>query len=193
MNKKIFISYSHHDKAFANKLSDSLKAAGYETWIDTQSIKVGENFIEKIDQGLSQSDYIVAVLSESYNQSRTAQQELSAFAMKEVSASRNNILPVLIENCEIPVFLQDRVYADFRGSYEEGFNQLVLALSPKKSKTKKDDAKELTKEAKETSIDIQLGKIKAEFVNGNRRSLWRGNFHGRRHTSVALVITVAVE
>lgn len=164
---KIFISYSHDDKVFANKLADSLKAAGYEPWIWDQSIKVGDNFIEKTEQGLNQSDFIVAVLSKSYNQSRLVQQELSAFAMKEVTTNRNNILPVLVEDCEIPIFLQDRLYADFRGSYEEGFNQLISALKPKRSKTKKEDAKELTKEAKETSIDIQLSKIRAEYVNGN--------------------------
>src|SRR5687767_4764199 len=122
---KIFISYSHQDKVFANRLSDSLKAAGFKTWIDTQSIKVGDNFIEKIDQGLTQSDYIVAVLSKSYNQSRFKQQELSAFTMKEATTKRNNILPALIEDCEIQVFLQDRLYADFRGSFEEGLNQLI--------------------------------------------------------------------
>lgn len=164
---KIFISYSHHDKVFANKLADSLKTAGYEPWIDTQSIKVGENLIEKTDQGLSQSDYIVAVLSKSYSQSRWVQQELSAFAMKEVTTNRNNILPALIEDCEIPVFLQDRMYADFRGSYIEGFNQLISALKPKKSKTKKEETRDISKEAKETSIDIQLSKIRAEYVNGN--------------------------
>ncbi len=160
---KIFISYAHQDKAFANRLAESLKAANYEPWIDTQSIKVGENFIEKTDQALSESEYIVAVLSESYR----AQQALSAFAMKEVTANRNKILPALLEDCEIPVFLQDRLYADFRKSFDEGFNQLLAALKPKKSKTTKDDTEELTREAKEVAIDIQLSKIRAEYVSGN--------------------------
>ncbi len=164
---KVFISYSHQDKIFAHNLAEALKNAGYEPWIDTLNIKVGENFIEKTDEGLALADYIVAVLSKSYNQSRWVQQELSAFAMKEVWTSRNNILPVLIEDCEIPVFLQDRLYADFRQSFEDGFKQLVLALNPKRSKTKKDDAKEFTREAKETSLDIQLGKIRTEYINGN--------------------------
>lgn len=164
---KVFISYSRQDKLFADKLAESLKNAGYEPWIDTLKIKVGENWIEKTDQGLAQSDYIVAVLSKAYGKSRWGQQELSAFAMKEVSTNRNSILPALIEDCEIPVFLQDRLYADFRGSFDEGLRQLLSALKPRKSKTKKEDTSELTKEAKETSTDIQLSKIRTEYINGN--------------------------
>ena len=164
---RVFISYSHQDKHFADKLVKALRTAGYNPWIDTLKLKVGDNWIEKTNQGLAQSDFIVAVLSESYNKSRWGQHELSAFAMKEVSTNRNNILPVLIEDCEIPVFLQDRLYADFRVSFEDGLKQLLSALKPTKSKNKGEDNREPTKEAKETSIDIQLGKIRTEYVNGN--------------------------
>src|SRR5437763_1918454 len=42
---KIFISYSHQDKAFANKLSESLNTAGFETWIDAQLGKIKSEYI----------------------------------------------------------------------------------------------------------------------------------------------------
>ena len=125
---KVFISHSRNDRPFVSKLAAGLKEAGHEPLVDTTSIKVGDNIIEKIDQGRIQSDYIVVVLSESANKSQRVQQEWSAFAMKEVSANKNNILPVLVENSEVPIFLQDRSYADFRGSFDEGLKQLLATI-----------------------------------------------------------------
>ena len=38
------------------------------------------------------------------------------------------VLPILIEECEIPVFLMDRFYADFTGEYNEALQEFLNRL-----------------------------------------------------------------
>ena len=47
------------------------------------------------------------------------------------------MLPILIEDCEVPLFLRDKVYADFRIDYETGLHTLLKRLNPEI--TKEDD------------------------------------------------------
>ena len=43
------------------------------------------------------------------------------------------VLPILYRDCELPQFLSDRKYADFRSDYDEGFMALCAALGLKRS------------------------------------------------------------
>lgn len=165
---KVFISYAHHDKEFAHKVANSLKEHRVEVWIDALELKGGDNLFEKINHGVETSDLVVVVLSKAYSNSRWVMQELSAFAMKEIAAGRSTIIPILMEECEIPIVLQDRVFIDFRGSFEEGLKQLLAAIRPhKRTKSKSKETKEISREIKESAVDFQLATIREQYKNGN--------------------------
>lgn len=40
------------------------------------------------------------------------------------------ILPLVIDDCKLPLLLRDKVYADFRDSFEEGIRKLLAVLLP---------------------------------------------------------------
>lgn len=50
-----------------------------------------------------------------------------------MSSRKIVVLPILYQDCEIPFLLEDRKYADFRTSYDEGFMALCAALGLKHS------------------------------------------------------------
>jgi hypothetical protein len=35
------------------------------------------------------------------------------------------VVPVRLDSCRMPVFLRDKLYADFRGSYDEALTSLL--------------------------------------------------------------------
>ena len=125
---KVFISYSQEDKMFVLRLSNALMEAGIETWVDEFELRVGDNLIEKINQGIQKCDFIIAVLSPNFINSQWTRLELNAFVAREVSENVSTIIPVLIEDCNIPVFLRDKMYADFRHSFDEPVEKLIQAL-----------------------------------------------------------------
>lgn len=123
--KKVFISHAHQDDAFARQLAEGLKSVGIEVWVDDLALRVGDNLIEKINEGLSKCDHLIVIMSKAYFESSWTRHEFSAFAAREMAGKTNPILPVLVEDCDIPVFLRDRVYLDFRTSFDEPFQRMV--------------------------------------------------------------------
>jgi hypothetical protein len=165
---KLFLSYAHQDRDFAQRLSKALDTRGIATWMDVWRLKPGDNWVEKINEGLRDTDGIVVVLSKSATASRWIQAELSAYLARELSSDRQVVYPVLIEDVEIPISLRDRQFADFRGQFDPAFQNLLRAIEA--HRTRKAPVRrtaELRQEQKEAAIDHQLAQIRSEYEAGN--------------------------
>lgn len=125
---KIFISHSSIDKPFAKMLCMDLEANGYIPWLDEWDIKVGESIPEKISNGLQEADFIIVILSENSVSSKWVEREWQAKYWNEIEHGRVNILPILLKECKIPELLKTKKYADFRGGFNIGLNDLLVAL-----------------------------------------------------------------
>jgi TIR domain/AbiTii len=126
---RIFISHSSHDKAVARKLVDDLRALGHEPWLDEYAIRVGDSIPGKIEEGLQNADFVAVLLSPAAVQSGWVDREWKAKYWAEVLADRVMVLPVLLEDCEIPLLLGPKKYADLR-NYAVGLVQLIGAIDP---------------------------------------------------------------
>jgi hypothetical protein len=49
--------------------------------------------------------------------------------MRELDEKRVVVLPVLVEDCEIPIFLREKMYADLRGDFETGLHSILSAIA----------------------------------------------------------------
>jgi hypothetical protein len=125
---KVFISHSYADIKFVEKLRTELIKNGIEVWIDKNILKVGDNIAQKIDNALNEADYIIFVLSKESVNSKWVQLELSTTLNNEISREQLYIIPIIIDDCDIPFELKNRFYADFRGQFEEPFNLLIQSL-----------------------------------------------------------------
>jgi hypothetical protein len=165
--KSVFISYSHEDKEFARKLASDLAARGIRTWLDETEIKVGDSIVQRIEEGIRQSDYILVILSENSIHSTWVQQEIRATLSREVSGANQILIPVVIGEVKLPPFLSHKKYVDLSkpSYYEKGIEAIVRSVyaSTEESKPKptelanvRDLAKEVAKEvAQILTIDPQ--------------------------------------
>jgi len=124
----VFISYSKFDKIFAEKLEKDLLAHGHNVFRDFNSIMVGENISRKIEESIIKSDFLIPIISKHAIQSNWVKEEITIRIWQDISTNRENILPVLINDCELPIFLRHKKYADFRNQYNNGFKQLQERL-----------------------------------------------------------------
>lgn len=67
--------------------------------------------------------------------SEWCKKELSAGLIRELEEKRVVVLPLLLEDCQIPIFLRDKLYADFRTNYDEGLRQVLEGISKVTSDT----------------------------------------------------------
>jgi formylglycine-generating enzyme required for sulfatase activity len=127
----VFISYSHADREFVDQLADRLKASGVNVWIDKWMIKVGDSITDKINEGIGASDWLIVVLSCASVSSKWVREELNAAMIRNIEQGKHAfILPILIEECELPIILRHRKYANFKDDPEYAFQELLEVVRP---------------------------------------------------------------
>jgi hypothetical protein len=125
----VLISYSHKNKGFAEKLAAQIFLKGAHVWIDSWEICPGDSIYESVQTALSRASAVVAILTKESVESVWCRREVAASMAREASEKRVLLIPVLLEDCEIPLFLKDKAYADFRSDFDEGITSLMTAIS----------------------------------------------------------------
>lgn len=129
---KVFLSHSSKDKPFVRMLADDIKASGVGVWIDRVEMLAGDSLIRKISEGIVNSNYVLACLSQSSIGSKWVREELEIAATIGINSNRVVVLPLLLEDCEIPAFLITRLYIDYRqaAQYDKAFCNLLERINP---------------------------------------------------------------
>lgn len=125
----IFISYSHTDADFVKRLGIGLVQHNVHVWVDTWELNVGDSILNWVQRAIKESGALLIVLSKASVASNWCNKELNAGLMRELEENRVLVLPVLIEDCDIPMFLREKMYADFRTDFDSGLKALVESLA----------------------------------------------------------------
>ena len=124
----VFISYSHTDSAFVDKLSARLIEKNIKVWKDQWKTLAGDSFVKKIKDGIEGASYFCIVLSNNSLKSKWVNEELRLALEEESRENQFTILPILLDECEIPSVLIHRIYADFRSSFDAGLKQVLAVV-----------------------------------------------------------------
>ncbi len=122
---KVFVSHSSVDKPFVDRLVADLAAHSVPVWYDKLDLRIGESIPGAIDAGLADATYFAIVLSKASVASAWVREELNAALMTQVARGGTFILPLLLEDCEVPPLLAHRKVADFRHDYAAALAELL--------------------------------------------------------------------
>lgn len=125
----IFISYSHTDKEFVDRLAAHMVKRNAQVWIDTWELNVGDSIIQRVQDAITESDALLVVLSEASVKSEWCKKELNSGLIRELDEKRVVVLPVVINNCDIPLFLREKMHADLRVDFDQGLNAIMDAIA----------------------------------------------------------------
>jgi hypothetical protein len=131
----VFISYSHADRDFVDRLAAHLVKAKAHVWVDRWELRVGDSLIAKIQEAIQTASALVVILSQASLKSEWCKKELNAGLVRELEEKRVIVLPLLLEHCEMPLFLREKMYADFRTNFGEGLKQVLEAIAKVTSDT----------------------------------------------------------
>ncbi len=93
----LFISYSHGDSSFVNKIEKALNNKGIRYWRDTHDMKAGR--IEtQIDRAISQNRTVLLVLSENSIKSDWVEHEVRTARGLEKDMGRDVLCPVALDD-----------------------------------------------------------------------------------------------
>ena len=125
----IFISYSQKDRKFADTLAENLALNRHHIWMDRWELNVGDSLLDRIQAVLTDSSAILVLLSTNSVESEWCRRELNAGLMRELEERRTLLVPCVIEDCTVPLFLRDKVHADFRTDPDTALEQINRALA----------------------------------------------------------------
>ncbi len=124
--QEVFLSHSHHDRAFVLPLVDILRRHGIPLWYSGTDIIPAQQWHDEIGAALQRCDWFMIVLSPDALQSLWVKRELHYALQQERLA--NNIIPLLYQDCEygkLSWTLAGYQMVDFTQSFENGCRDLL--------------------------------------------------------------------
>lgn len=128
---KVFVSHASEDKArFVMPFAERLISNGIDAWVDKWEIKVGDSLVKKIfDEGLSAAQAVIVVLSKNSVHKPWVREELDHAIVSKISEG-TRIIPVVLDDCEIPQALKATKWVSFKDSYtcDASFDEIVATI-----------------------------------------------------------------
>lgn len=151
----IFISYSHKNKEFVDKLAKQLVFHNIHVWVDRWELNIGDSIIDKVQEAVQGATALLVILSKESVESDWCKKELSAGLLRELEEKRVVVMPVLYEDCNIPLFARGKLYADFRNSFDDGLRTILEGVAKVTNPTMSRE----TEEKYHTDWSIDYGKV----------------------------------
>ncbi|MGW8158711.1 MAG: toll/interleukin-1 receptor domain-containing protein [Desulfoprunum sp.] len=128
-DKKVFLSHSHNDKEFAERLARELIAQGQDVWFDKWDIQPGDSIVSKIfEEGLANAAAFAIVLSKESVRSSWVREELNVATIRRIE-DLVRVIPILKEDVEIPTALRALHWVDMRTDFDNGVRSILNVLA----------------------------------------------------------------
>jgi len=129
----VFVCFGHADEAWALALTANLESAGLRAFTEAWDILPGENRVVRLEAGITGSAAAALVVSPTSFAAPWTVQVYAALVHAAVTAGRP-LIPVIFGEAELPPFLADREYVDFRmtagnePAYRVAFDRLLAGI-----------------------------------------------------------------
>ena len=133
---KCFLSHNSKNKPLARRIGNILIDRNIDVWFDAWEIKAGESLTGKIGEGIMNSDIFIILLSPDSVNSKWVQEELKIGLHRRINEDNFKVIPILVEDCNIPPFLLDYLYINWQGNEETNIESLLQAIFEVSTKPK---------------------------------------------------------
>jgi hypothetical protein len=164
---RVFISHSKKNIQRARRLADALAFSGVNVWFDEWEVLVGQTLAERVYSGIMESNFLLILLSKHSVQSRWVREELDFALIEEIEKSSVTILPVLIDECEIPPALRKKRYIKMR-DFGSAVSEILAAVGIVSKHSFQESLNEKNEMERNEFAAEGLGRSLAVFMNNVR-------------------------
>ena len=137
----VFVSYGHEDAGWVRVLAGNLHRAGFDVFLDEWELVGGDRVTGRLEEGIRGSANGVLVVSPHALSRPWVREEYEALLRQAVQEPGRRLIPVLYADAELPPFLANRLWVDFRGAgttgpeYEARLGELVRSCGAARPRT----------------------------------------------------------
>ncbi len=124
----IIFNYAHQDKAFVDQLINHLSLTHREVCMELSEFYENDELIERIKNSADGSKALIVIISKTSVGLGYGSGFLPANLMFELEKKDAVIIPVIIEDCDVPDFAQSMPVADFRTDICVGLDSILDGL-----------------------------------------------------------------
>ncbi len=126
----VFLCHNSQDKQVIRGMNARLKGSGIRTWFDEEQLRPGWSWRDGIEDQIAHIR-TAAVFVENSGIGPWQDIEISGF-LREFVRRRCPVIPVILPNCaevpELPLFLRQLTWVDFRRDTPDPYNQLLWGI-----------------------------------------------------------------
>lgn len=119
----VFISHDHDDADFAELLKLRLEKENIDSWVDTERLKIGQDWREEIDQGIESSVAVIAIMTPEARKSEYVTYEW-AFAW----GKGKKIFPIMLKQTQLHPRLESLQYLNFTNHATRPWEELIVSI-----------------------------------------------------------------
>lgn len=131
MIPKVFVSHASEDKKrFVENFATKLRGKGIDAWLDKWEMLPGDSLVDKIfEEGIKNAQAIIVVISKNSIKKPWVREELNSSMVKKINTG-SKLIPVIIDDCEVPECLQSTVWQSIKdiNKYDEELDKIVMSI-----------------------------------------------------------------
>ena len=131
----IFLCHNSANKDWVQTLSTKIESEEYEgrqlkVFFDEWDIRPGTNIVLELEKALSKSRFVGVVLSHEMLKAEWPTMEWTIAVSDDPSGRKGKVVPILLDNCDIPASLKIRNVLFFRNDveYKKSYPKLISML-----------------------------------------------------------------
>lgn len=128
---RVFMSHASEDKErFVLDFARQLRARGIDVWLDRWEMYPGDSLVDKVfTEGIGKASAVIVVLSQYSVSKPWVKEELNAAVVKRIN-SGSKLIPVVLDECEIPEALKATVWERIEDieNYEASVDRVAAAI-----------------------------------------------------------------
>ncbi|MFA5018204.1 MAG: toll/interleukin-1 receptor domain-containing protein [Methylobacter sp.] len=131
MTPKVFVSHASEDKdRFVLQFAAHLRQNGIDAWLDKWEMLPGDSLVDKIfEEGIKEAKAVIIVLSKFSVDKPWVREELNAACVKRIN-NGSKLIPVVIDDCEIPEVLKSTLWEKITdlSSYDANLERIISSI-----------------------------------------------------------------
>lgn len=126
---RVFLSHSTKDSGLSEKLYQDLRERALSVWIDRIEMRAGDVLLDKIKDGIANSDVLLVLVTKNSVKSSWVRKEIKIAYELGLNGNGPRVVPLVLQPCSIPTSLKGKLHIKI-GRNNLKISEIIKSIYP---------------------------------------------------------------